>query len=378
MAIATPSADTDTPPNTSITTPATQTLSQEDLVEAILDPIDNVVADFVDTSSLTSTDVKNDPILSSIAQKQVQGTIKNTPKAGFKAKPAPSSTHKENVAPRMTKTAALRLGLNWDDVKPKREVAEKAEEAKETPGYKRTGLNIKVASLAAPSVTPRPTRTSQLRTGVQVTPQSNKKGPQAMAAANKSREMQEKERRRATIALPTSLAAPSITPRQNKSSMLRMGVKSPQSVSSVSSTTQTMSIAGHGEELNGKREDGGLKPKLPRYSEIPPLKSLGTPSITPRLNKAALLRAPHSFHSSVPHSPSPSSSIPRGHSPSSSMSSNPRSSFAASGVTNRPSTRSVTSKGGPASPTVGPRATRSSLLTAAQGAKVPKAVSSGV
>lgn len=142
MAIATPSADTDTPPNTSITTPATQTLSQEDLVEAILDPIDNVVADFVDTSSLTSTDVKNDPILSSIAQKQVQGTIKNTPKAGFKAKPAPSSTHKENVAPRMTKTAALRLGLNWDDVKPKREVAEKAEEAKETPGYKRTGLNI--------------------------------------------------------------------------------------------------------------------------------------------------------------------------------------------------------------------------------------------
>lgn len=61
--------------------------------------------------------------------------------------------------------------------------------------------------------------------------------------------------------------------------MLRMGVKSPQSVSSVSSTTQTMSIAGHGEELNGKREDGGLKPKLPRYSEIPPLKSLGTPSI---------------------------------------------------------------------------------------------------
>lgn len=31
-----------------------------------------------------------------------------------------------------------------------------------------------------------------------------------MAAANKSREMEEKERRRKTIALPTSLAAPSI------------------------------------------------------------------------------------------------------------------------------------------------------------------------
>lgn len=31
-----------------------------------------------------------------------------------------------------------------------------------------------------------------------------------MSAANKSREMEEKERRRKTIALPTSLAAPSI------------------------------------------------------------------------------------------------------------------------------------------------------------------------
>lgn len=142
MVIATPSADTDTPPNTSITTPATQTPSHEDLVEAILDPIDNVVADFVDTSSLTSTDVKDDPILSSIAQKQAQETIKNKPKATFKAKPAPGSTQKENVAPRMTKTAALRLGLNWDDVKPKRKVAEETEEGKETPGYKRTGLNI--------------------------------------------------------------------------------------------------------------------------------------------------------------------------------------------------------------------------------------------
>lgn len=322
--------------------------------------------------------MKNDPILSSIAQKQVQETVKNIPKGGFTAKPAPNSTYKGNAGPRMTKTAALRLGLKWEDVKPKREITEKSEEGKGTPGHKRTGLDIKVPSLAAPSVTPRSTRTSQLRTGVQLTPQSIKKDPQTMAVANKSREMEERERRRKSIARPTSLAPPSITPRQNKSSMLRTGIKSPQSVSSVSSTTQSMSLAGHSEEVNGKGGDKGVKSKLPRKSEMMPLKSLGTPSITPRLNKAALLRAPHSSHSSISYSPSPSPFKTRGHSPISSTSSNPRSSFAASGVTNRTSTRSATSKEVPASPGVGPAATKSSLLRAAQGAKVPKVVSSGV
>lgn len=86
--------------------------------------------------------MKNDPILSSIAQKQVQETVKNIPKGGFTAKPAPNSTYKGNAGPRMTKTAALRLGLKWEDVKPKREITEKSEEGKGTPGHKRTGLDI--------------------------------------------------------------------------------------------------------------------------------------------------------------------------------------------------------------------------------------------
>lgn len=55
--------------------------------------------------------MKNDPILSPIAQKQVQETVKNTAKGGFMAKPAPNSTYKENAGPRMTKTTALRLGF---------------------------------------------------------------------------------------------------------------------------------------------------------------------------------------------------------------------------------------------------------------------------
>lgn len=199
-----------------------------------------------------------------------------------------------------------------------------------------------------------------------------------MAAANKSREMEERERRRKDTARPTSLAPPSITPRQNKSSMLRTGIKPPQSVSSVPFARQSMSLAGHSEKVNEKGGDEGVKPRLPRRSEITSLKSLGTPCITPRLNKAALLRTPHSFYSSTSHSPSPLSFKPRGHSPTSSKPSNLRSSFAASGVTNRTSTQSATSKEVPASRTVGPISTEPRLLRAAQGAKVPKAISSGV
>lgn len=45
---------------------------------------------------------------------------------------------------------------------------------------------------------------------MQLAPQRIGKDPQEMAAANKSREMEERERRRKDTARPTSLAPPSI------------------------------------------------------------------------------------------------------------------------------------------------------------------------
>lgn len=61
--------------------------------------------------------------------------------------------------------------------------------------------------------------------------------------------------------------------------MLRTGIKPPQSVSSVPFARQSMSLAGHSEKVNEKGGDEGVKPRLPRRSEITPLKSLGTPCI---------------------------------------------------------------------------------------------------
>jgi len=84
-----------------------------------------------DLSSLKSADVKADPILLSLAKQQgrpgsqaskgSQGTVSAGPSA-FKARPAP--VRQENAGPRMTKSAALRQGLEWTDSTKARKAAE--------------------------------------------------------------------------------------------------------------------------------------------------------------------------------------------------------------------------------------------------------------
>ncbi|WVQ83172.1 hypothetical protein IAT38_005311 [Cryptococcus sp. DSM 104549] len=370
--------------------------AHEDYIEELLDA-DPVAAEFIDTSSLTSTDVKHDPILASLAQQQHGGAGgkggvggDNKGGAGFKAKPAPSTTRTVGLGPRMTKAAALRLGLKWDGIKPKREEKEKVDDGKGTPGYKRVGLGINVASLAPPTFSPRPTKASQLRTGGQVsTPQSTKKDPLAIAAANKARADEEKEKRRKSVVLPASLMTPSITPRQNKSSMLRTGIKSSESVSSGSSLTQTMGALKVTSNPNARpnlaKDDSAIKAaaaaereeKLKRRSSLTGVRSLGTPSIAPRLNRAALLRAPHTSHASISHPPSsftPPTPISKPVRPA--AQSTPKTTSTPSVPTHRSSSSlSGAGAGGLRSaPSPGPRPTKASLLRAAKGGVPPKAV----
>jgi hypothetical protein len=95
---------------------------QEDEVEELLEH---------DLSSLKSADVKADPILMALAKQQgrpgsqasrgSQGTVTAGPSA-FKARPAP--VRQENAGPRMTKSAALRQGLEWTDATQARKAAE--------------------------------------------------------------------------------------------------------------------------------------------------------------------------------------------------------------------------------------------------------------
>ncbi|ODO08620.1 hypothetical protein L198_00352 [Cryptococcus wingfieldii CBS 7118] len=261
----------------------------QDSVEELVRPVEMPVG-LLDTSSLTPVDVKADLVLKSIAQKQEPARVKpSSAGTGFVARPAP--VKRENVGPRMTKAAALRQGLAWDEVKPKRDAqakSEKEEKEKGVPGYKRTGLNINVASLGTPSIVPRQTKSSQLRTGQAGTPQSVvKRDPEAIAAANKARQQDEKERRRTSIMTPASLGAPSIAPRQTKSSMLRTGVMPPDSVSSGSSITRAMSslsvertpVASRTHSSVDLPRETEAEAKARRRSSVQGVRSLGAPSI---------------------------------------------------------------------------------------------------
>lgn len=97
---------------------------QEDEVEELLE-LEH------DLSSLKLADVKADPILMSLAKQQGRpgsqaskgshGTATAGP-SSFKARPAP--VRQENAGPRMTKSAALRQGLDWKDATQARKSVE--------------------------------------------------------------------------------------------------------------------------------------------------------------------------------------------------------------------------------------------------------------
>lgn len=113
---------------------------------------DEIIQHLDETLSLTSTDIKSDPILRSIAKQQSQTRLSQDQKApstsgtaNFKARPAPRVL--EGAGPRMTRAAALRQGLPWDSLK-----VERKEEVVSTgmPGHKRAGRSIVSLRIAFP------------------------------------------------------------------------------------------------------------------------------------------------------------------------------------------------------------------------------------
>lgn len=88
--------------------------------------------------SLTSMDVKTDPILSALHKQQSKpqlNTIPSSVSANFKARPAPKVV--EGAGPRMTKSAALRQGMKWDTSR-----VEKKEGPEKSISHKRMSLNF--------------------------------------------------------------------------------------------------------------------------------------------------------------------------------------------------------------------------------------------
>jgi nucleoside diphosphate kinase len=143
-------------------------------------------------------------------------------KSGFRARNLPSTHASPDIAPRMTKAAALRQGIKLEKSDSAKFIPTKDELKQifmDVPGHKRSGT-IAVASTAPPSVAPRMTRAAALRLGINPEQIPKSSSRTSMDAKRPTFEGVPGHKRRETISV-ASTRQPTMTPRANKSAALR-------------------------------------------------------------------------------------------------------------------------------------------------------------
>lgn len=251
------------------------------------------------------------------------------PGSAFKARPVPSTNAVPESQPRLTRAASLRLGLPVEGgrerppVRAPRTKEEQKAAFLDVPGHKRS-QTITVASTAAPTVAPRPTRASVLRENkdqLQRTPTWGSARKDSIPTMDKPKPGQATfdgvpgHKRRETIQV-ASTAAPTVAPRPNRAAELRalkrqsMGMAPPSSFKSAAPTppagpTRRSSTTSLSEKSNSSSTSssatlvapGPLRRASSALGTAPAPRSsssLGAPKkpeIEPRTNRSALLRA---------------------------------------------------------------------------------------
>ncbi|KAI9058290.1 hypothetical protein FKP32DRAFT_1614780 [Trametes sanguinea] len=270
-------------------------------------------------------------------------SVNGTRKPSFKARNLPPTHAAPDIVPRMSKAAALRAGIPVEA--PKRAPPSKerlAQTFANVPGHKRSET-ITVASTAPPAVAPRMTRAASLRLGIK--PEEKPKRPTTSSGAPAATAAKDPKqtfdgvpghKRRETISV-ASTRPPTVAPRLNKSAALRQqkeaappssfmfrqasGGAPPRSTSrqsfsgttSVQNTTSRPPISrsaslskaatkpvsrpslapsarSSSATTNGKAGEG-TNESAPPAKPRPRPSSLQAPTVAPRTNKSALLRA---------------------------------------------------------------------------------------
>ncbi|KAL5482752.1 hypothetical protein ACEPAI_9346 [Sanghuangporus weigelae] len=258
-------------------------------------------------------------------------------KAQFKARPLPKTHEAPDIMPRTSRAAALRAGIDLGRHDRPR-VAPTKEEMKQVfmdvPGHKRS-TTIQVASTAPPVIAPRMTKAAALRLG-QAAPAATP-GPKfrpstagAVAKNGNNKAIFEGvpgHKRRETIQV-ASVQAPTVSPRLNKSAALRAkkdsappvsfmfrpptAPKAPGTLSrsnslagsttsrpgsSLSRSTSSLanrqpaSNATSQKPLNGASSSGSSQDDMAEITARMRSMPARPPSIEPRTNRSALLRA---------------------------------------------------------------------------------------
>lgn len=140
-------------------------------------------------------------------------------KVPFKARPVPATNAPGSVQPRMTKAAALRMGIAVPTENRRHSldpsVFQKQYEGN-VPGYKRN-ISVQVASTAPPVIAPRPTRASQLREGKPI--DAPRRQSLDIARENTFQGVPGHKRKESLAVASTK--PPSVAPRANRSALLR-------------------------------------------------------------------------------------------------------------------------------------------------------------
>lgn len=241
----------------------------------------------------------------------------------FRARPVPTSLAEPSVRPRMSHAASLRAGLVkpvvsiWHEAPRKPLSKEELERTfSNVPGHKRSET-ISVASTAPPAVMPRMTRAASLRQGIEKPSVALFKKTQRRAtdpeAEKKTFQGVPGHKRNETIPV-ASVQPPSVAPRPNKAASLRAERDRPPPTSYMFRTPSgsprppsRSSTSMQVDHVNGTRPGSAAGPRPSstvlirpssttpsvnkRASVVPPPASIKQPTIEPRQNKSALLRA---------------------------------------------------------------------------------------
>jgi hypothetical protein len=185
--------------------------SMQSLSSSVLSTLQKAIADEgYAASSATSTAGSN-------------GKPSASGKPAFRARPVPATTIKPDIIPRTTRSAALRAGAVVTKLPSAPRTPPTKEQLVKTfanvPGHKRTQV-ISVASTAAPTIAPRMTRAASLRLGVEPEPQTRRRSMSSAEVAKSTFDGVPGHKRRESVAV-ASVKAPTMVPKLNKSAALR-------------------------------------------------------------------------------------------------------------------------------------------------------------
>ncbi|TKA52942.1 hypothetical protein B0A53_04245 [Rhodotorula sp. CCFEE 5036] len=235
---------------------------------------------------------------------RASSTQSATTSNGFKARPAPPSSSKPAIQPRMAKAAALRLGIALPPATPRRSTINGPSPAAAAPAPTPQTSRATPRSLAQPTIMPRLTKAAALRLG-QPDPSAATTPRVRQSISTAERAALDRARRQSALGTATSTTSTTTTTprgakvvevRMSRAALLRQGLDASAPPSSSVNRTKGIITAGRASlgssmpgpstaAASGRPSTGtGLGPVSAE------LKALREPAIAPRMTKAASLR----------------------------------------------------------------------------------------